>query len=104
MQGQIYKIHSDFYYVDNGIETFECKVREVLKKRKEKIFVGDLVEFSGGVIEEILPRKNFISRPAVSNIDQVVVVSALKEPDLSFLQLNRYITLAKYFGSPLMRI
>ena len=96
-QGQIYKIHSDFYYVDDGAEIFECKIREVLKKRKEKIFVGDFVEFDGGVIEEILPRKNFISRPAVSNIDQVVVVSALKEPDLSFLQLNRYIALAKYF-------
>ena len=99
-QGQIYKIHSDFYYVDDGAEIFECKIREVLKKRKEKILVGDFVEFSGGVIEEVLPRKNFISRPSVSNIDQVVVVSALKEPDLSFLQLNRYITLAKYFKIP----
>lgn len=99
-QGQIYKIHSDFYYVDDGAEIFECKIREVLKKRKEKIFVGDFVEFDGGVIEEILPRKNFISRPSVSNIDQVVVVSALKEPDLNFLQLNRYIALAKYFKIP----
>lgn len=99
-QGQIYKIHSDFYYVDDGAEIFECKIREVLKKRKEKILVGDFVEFSGGVIEEVLPRKNFISRPSVSNIDQVVIVSALKEPDLSFLQLNRYITLAKYFKIP----
>ena len=99
-QGQIYKIHSDFYYVDDGAEIFECKIREVLKKRKEKIFVGDFVEFDGGGIEEILPRKNFISRPSVSNIDQVVVVSALKEPDLNFLQLNRYIALAKYFKIP----
>ena len=99
-QGQIYKIHSDFYYVDDGEQIFECKIREVLKNRKEKIFVGDFVEFDGGVIEEILPRKNFISRPSVSNIDQVVVVSALKEPDLNFLQLNRYIALAKYFKIP----
>ena len=35
--GQIYKIHSDFYYVDDGFATYECKVREVLKKQKEKI-------------------------------------------------------------------
>ena len=99
-QGQIYKIHSDFYYVDDGAEIFECKIREVLKKRKEKILVGDFVEFSGGVIEEVLPRKNFISRPSVSNIDQVVIVSALKEPDLSFQQLNRYLALAKYYKIP----
>lgn len=97
-QGQIYKIHSDFYYVASGAETFECKVRDVLKKQQEKIVVGDFVEFSNGYIEKILPRKNYIKRPSVSNIDQVVIVSALKEPDLDLLQLNRYIALAKYYG------
>ena len=35
-EGQIYKIHSDFYYVDDGQKTHECKIREVLKKQKEK--------------------------------------------------------------------
>lgn len=97
-QGQIYKIHSDFYYVACGAETFECKVRDVLKKQQEKIVVGDFVEFLNGYIEKILPRKNYIKRPSVSNIDQVVIVSALKEPDLDLLQLNRYIALAKYYG------
>lgn len=99
-EGQIYKIHSDFYYIDNGVETFECKVREVLKKRKEKLLVGDFVEFSDGYIENLIPRKNYISRPAVSNIDQIIIVSALKEPDLNFTQLNRYIALAKYYEIP----
>lgn len=97
-QGQIYKIHSDFYYVECGAETFECKVREVLKKQKEKILVGDFVEFSNGHIEKILPRRNYIARPSVANIDQIIIVSALKEPDLNLMQLNRYIALAKYYG------
>ena len=35
-KGQIYKIHSDFYYVDDGNACHECKIREVLKKQKEK--------------------------------------------------------------------
>ena len=96
--GQIYKIHSDFYYVDDGRNNYECKIREVLKKQKEKILVGDFVEFNSGVIERIIKRKNYISRPSVANIDQIVVVSALKEPDLSLNQLNRYIALAKYHG------
>ena len=96
--GQIYKIHSDFYYVDDGIQSFECKIREVLKKQREKIFVGDFVEFENGVIVNVIKRRNFISRPSVANIDQIVVVSALKEPDLSLTQLNRYIALAKYHG------
>lgn len=96
--GQIYKIHSDFYYVYDGTQSFECKVREVLKKQKERILVGDFVEFTDGFIENLVERKNFISRPSVANIDQIVIVSALKEPDLNLTQLNRYIALAKYHG------
>ena len=81
--GQIYKIHSDFYYVYDGTQSFECKIREVLKKQKERIMVGDFVEFGSGVIENIIERKNYISRPSVANVDQIVIVSALKEPDLN---------------------
>ena len=94
--GQIFKIHSDFYYVNSNGEEHECKIREVLKKQKQKIFVGDFVEFKDGAIEKILPRKNFITRPTVANVDRVIIISAVKEPDLSFSQLNRYISFAKY--------
>ena len=94
-EGQIYKIHSDFYYVDDGVNSFECKIREVLKKQKEKILVGDFVEFENGVITNLIERKNFIRRPSVANIDQIIIVSALKQPDLDLHQLNRYIALAK---------
>ena len=96
MKGQIFKIHSDFYYVHSNSETYECKIREVLKKQKQKIFVGDYVEFENGAIEKILPRQNFITRPTVANIDRVIIISAVKEPELSFTQLNRYIAFAKY--------
>lgn len=99
-EGQIYKIHSDFYYVDDGVNSFECKIREVLKKQKEKILVGDFVEFENGVITGLIERKNFIKRPSAANVDQVVIVSALKEPDLDLHQLNRYIALAKYYNIP----
>ena len=101
-EGQIYKIHSDFYYVDDGQNTHECKIREILKKKKEKILVGDFVEFENCVIKNIINRKNFIKRPSVANIEQVVIVSALKEPDLDLHQLNRYIALAKYYSIPVV--
>lgn len=100
MEGQIYKIHSDLYHVQYGDCSCECKIREVLKKQREKILVGDFVEFDNGVISKILPRKTFIKRPAVANVDQIVVVSAVKHPDLDFHQLNRYIALAKYYKIP----
>lgn len=102
MKGQIYKIHSDLYHVQYENSSFECKIREVLKKQKEKILVGDFVEFSDGVISKILPRKTFIKRPSVANVDQIVVVSALKQPDLDLHQLNRYIALAKYYKIPVV--
>lgn len=96
--GQVFKIHSDFYYVTSNGENFECKIREVLKKQDEKILVGDFVDFENGYIVKILPRKSFIPRPSVANVDQIVIVSALKSPDLDFNQLDRYIAFAKYYG------
>ena len=58
------------------------------------------MEFDNGVISKVLPKKNFIPRPALANIDQIVIVSALKAPNLDFHQLNRYISLAKYYKIP----
>lgn len=103
VKGQIYKIHSDFYYVNFNNEIYECKIREILKKQKEKILVGDFVECDEvnqqkytAVIKSIYARKNFLTRPSVANVEQVVIVSSIKEPDLDFEQLNRYICFAKY--------
>ncbi|MBO5738548.1 ribosome small subunit-dependent GTPase A [bacterium] len=95
-EGQILKIHSDFYYIQSGDDIIECKLRSILKKQKQKIYVGDYVKFKDGAIIEILPRHNFITRPTVANLDQIVIVSAIKEPELDYTQLNRYIALAKY--------
>ena len=96
--GQIYKIHSDFYYLNSGGTIYECKLRKVKKKTKQSVFVGDFVEFENGFITKILERDNYIPRPSVANIDQIIIISAVKEPELSFSQLNRYIAFAKYYG------
>lgn len=103
VKGQVYKIHSDFYYVNINGNIYECKIREILKKQKEKILVGDFVEIDEinqisktAVIKNIYPRKNFLTRPSVANIEQVIIISSIKEPDLDFEQLNRYICFAKY--------
>ncbi len=101
-EGQIYKIHSDLYYVKKDGQISACKIREVLKKQRESVLVGDFVEFDQGVIKKVLPRKTFIKRPAVANVDQIVVVTALKQPDLDFTQLDRYIAFAKYYNIPVV--
>lgn len=110
MKGHIFKIHSDFYYTNTQDGVFECKIREILKKQKEQIFVGDYVELEQinpdskqASISKVFPRKNFIPRPKVANINQVIIVSALKEPDLDFEQLNRYLCFCEYYNlSPVL--
>lgn len=104
MKGHIFKIHSDFYYTNTEQGVFECKIREILKKQKEQIFVGDYVELEQinrdskqAFIAKVLPRENFIPRPKVANITQVIIVSAIKEPDLDFEQLNRYLSFCEYY-------
>ncbi len=104
MKGQIFKIHSDFYYANTTDGVFECKIREILKKQKEEIYVGDWVELEGenfdskqAFISKVLPRTNYIPKPKVANIDQVIIVSAIKEPALDFEQLNRYLCFCEYY-------
>ena len=106
MKGQVYKIHSDFYYVKpSGAcgSVLTCKLREVLKKQKVKIKVGDFVEVEDNeAISKLLTRKNSLERPSVSNLDMVVVVSSLLEPTIDFIQLNRYLTFLKYNKIPVL--
>lgn len=103
MQGQVIKIISDFYYADTEVGIVECKLREILKKKFESVIVGDYVELDAltpdkkqAFISKVLPRKNFISRPKVANISKAIIVSAIKNPELDYEQLNRYIALCEY--------
>ncbi len=105
MQGQIIKIISDFYYVDTELGLIECKIRDILKKKQVSVVVGDYVllesitsDNSQAFISEILPRKNFISRPKVANISKAIIVSSVKNPNLDYEQLNRYIALCEFYN------
>lgn len=75
-----------FYYIYSDGEVFECRARGVFRKNNIKPLPGDIVKFDrlSGNVEEILSRRNEFLRPAVSNIDTVVVVisSAKPAPDL----------------------
>ena len=103
MVGKIIKGIGGFYYVktDDG-EVSECRARGVFRKENIKPFVGDLVEFSKdakmGYVEKILPRKNMLLRPAVANIDAVVIVLAAKEPEPDTLLCDKIILSAEIAG------
>lgn len=76
--GRIMKALSGFYYVQTDSEMIECKARGKFRKDKITPLVGDWVELSvehgKGMIEQILPRKNSFIRPAVANLDLLVLM------------------------------
>lgn len=96
-EGIIIKGVGGFYYVqirDSNI--IECKARGKFRKENIIPMVGDhvLIEIydsKKGVIEEILPRKNQLIRPPVSNIDQAIIVFALQNPNPNLQLLDRFL-------------
>ncbi|MBA3700486.1 MAG: ribosome small subunit-dependent GTPase A [Planctomycetes bacterium] len=102
----------------DGTEIF-CEVRQVLKKRiagvKNPLCIGDYVRFTRaadsrgtGVIDAVSPRRNQLARTDshnkalmhvfAANIDRLVVVSSLSEPDLKHGLIDRYLLIAAYNG------
>lgn len=84
-RGRIVKALSGFYYVDSGNGTLtQCRARGRFRKERMSPLVGDWVRFSGsgaqGMVEEIEPRRNSFIRPAVSNLDALVVLASGANP------------------------
>lgn len=110
MQGKIIKGIAGFYYVhtaESGI--YECKAKGIFRNQKIKPLVGDNVrltvlseEEKTGNIEELLPRKNTIIRPAVANMDQALVIFAAAKPRPNLNLLDRFLILMKYQQIPVV--
>lgn len=65
---------------------------------KEQLYVGDFVEINPETlqIEGLFPRKNFLIRPVVANVDQVFVVMSLVEPTFSSYLVEKFLTYCHY--------
>lgn len=84
-RGRIWKALSGFYYVDAGGEPVTCRARGKFRQEGRSPLVGDWVEIretgpGEGMIWEIEPRRNAFDRPAVANVDQLVVVASQAVP------------------------
>lgn len=101
MTGKIIKGIAGFYYVNDGENrVYQCRAKGIFRNRKIKPLVGDNVEFSildeeagEGNIDEILPRKNALVRPAAANVDQALVLFALTQPSPNLNLLNRFLVM-----------
>jgi len=91
-----------FYSVMIDGKAVEARARGRIKKENIRLLIGDMVtveEESGTyAITSVLPRKNSLIRPAVANIDQIVVVIAAAEPDPNYKQTDKLLGLLEYSG------
>lgn len=103
LKGVVIKAYGGYYYVHDGKKTWKCRLRGRFRIKKQKVLVGDRVTIipldeSGGVIEELLPRRNELIRPPVANVDVALIVLAVKEPDPDLFLLDRMLVLVENAG------
>ncbi len=77
---------------------YTCKAKGIFRKEQKKPLVGDDVELTvlneadkEGTIDKLLPRKNELIRPAVANVDQALVIFAIKKPQPNLNLLDRFL-------------
>lgn len=104
MRGRITKGIAGFYYVwCEDDKLYECKAKGGFRNEGIRPLVGDDVEIQVldgeaalGNLEEILPRKSELIRPAVANVDQAMVVFAMADPAPNLNLLDRFLIMMEW--------
>ena len=100
--GRIIQSISGFYFVEAADAVFECKAKGSFRKKNITPLVGDnvIIETDGekGTVAEILPRKNFLIRPPVANIDRLFIVSSVLDPRPNLYVIDKLSAFAVYHG------
>lgn len=104
--GTVVAVQANFYQVrldqPIGVQNLLCTRRTRLKKMGQRVMVGDRVKVTDpdytegrGSIMEVLPRLNELERPLIANVQQILLLFALTEPDLDKWQLSRFLVKAE---------
>ena len=96
--GRIIRSLSGFYEVQTADGCVTCRARGSLRRLGESPMTGDLVEISvergKGMVEKILPRRNQFVRPAVANVDALVIFAANTNPVTEPFLIDRVAAIA----------
>lgn len=105
VSGIITKCLGGLYTVESPDGIYECKARGVFRSKGISPSVGDRVGLTDGVISSIESRRNFIIRPPLANLDQLIFVVSTVSPAPNYLILDKFIAVAEYKGiAPLLVI
>ena len=98
MEGLIIRNISNEYIVKNTSGIYPCRARGKFRKDKIVPLVGDKVIFDekNNYFLEIKKRKNHLIRPTVANIDQALIVTSVKSPNLDTNLLDKLLTIISY--------
>ena len=95
--GIIIKAVGGLYTIESLDGIYECKARGIFRKHNISPMVGDNILFTDeNVITDILPRKNFIIRPPLANLDQLIFVVSMCKPSPNLVLLDKFIAVAEY--------
>ncbi len=102
-RGRIQKALSGFYYVDVDGQLLTCRARGKFRQDGRSPLVGDWVEVretgpGEGMVWEILQRRTAFDRPAVANVDQLVVVASEAIPVTDPFLIDRVSAIAALKG------
>ena len=103
LNGIILKGIGGFYYVETAEGVFECKAKGRFRREKISPIAGDKVSITvnsnaENTIDEIDERKNFLLRPPVANIDNLLLVVSMCEPAPNTLVIDKMTALAERNG------
>ena len=97
-EGRILRSLSGFYDVQTQEGLITCRARGILRREGNSPLTGDLVEITvekgKGMVEKILPRKNHFIRPAVANVDALVIFAANVNPVTEPFLIDRVAAIA----------
>ena len=96
--GRILRSISGFYDVQTPEGLITCRARGALRRGTDSPLTGDMVQISvergKGMVEKILPRRNWFVRPAVANVDALVVFAANANPVTEPFLIDRVAAIA----------
>jgi len=96
MKGRVVSLSCGIYSVESDGIIYNAPARGLFRSRGVKPMVGDLVELGEEtyVINDVYERTNCLKRPPIANVDQMLIIESLKEPEFSYLLAFKYLTYA----------